>query len=224
MKLFEILFILLLLLPIAILMRVFISKLSKETPKQKRGTRASEEKPSILKWFRERKNTPAEEDEDVPEEWNDGAYTGEEYDENGRAQRQRKAARGQAAHVQDTHGRDTHGRDTHGRDVHGQDVHGQNGQVSASAQESKFVGRSRPELKRTERIPFSEIYGQTGGYPQEVKKPEKELTASERVEARRKNADRKKPARSERQPSKRQKRKNRERSRKRQIDRAKREK
>ena len=55
MKFFEIIFILLLMIPLALLMRYFVSKLSAETPKQKRGTRASEERPSIRKWADEKR-------------------------------------------------------------------------------------------------------------------------------------------------------------------------
>lgn len=66
MKLFEIIFILLLLIPVALLMRYFITRLSAEVPKQGRPHPDMERKPSILRWWRERKSRQAE----PPEEEN----------------------------------------------------------------------------------------------------------------------------------------------------------
>lgn len=186
MKIFEILFILLLLIPIALLMRFLVSKLSKETPKQRGGAHgADEDKPSIRAWLA-RKNQEMEEDE--------------EFDEEIPPMKAAEPARSTAGY--------------------GQDRSSYAGRPQESSDRStSYAERSRTQLKRTERIPFSEIYGYEQPELQPQKQEPVQMDAAGRVEARRASAAKKKPARSEQAPSKRQKRKNRARARKRQASR-----
>lgn len=156
MKVFEIIFILLLMLPLALLMRYFVTKLSRETPKQRRSrSAADDQKPSIREWLN-RKNRELDEYEEEPEE--------PEY----------IAPR-------------------------------------PAAESRPYPHRTPMELKRTERIPFSEMYGDAGFSGNGAKQETAGSTSG-----RRSSSEKAKKARSERAPTKRQKRKNRERARKRQ--------
>ena len=100
MTVFEIIFILLLLIPVALLMRFFVSSLSRETPQQRR-TRNDRSQPYIAEW-RARKRKEREEEEAA-------------------AMEQERAAR---------------------------------------KREQDFVPRAPASMKRTERIPFTQIYSQ----------------------------------------------------------------
>ena len=228
MKLFEIIFILLLLLPIALLMRYFISKLSAQTPKQSRVSAAYEKKPSIREWWYNRKakkqpvSGEAEEDE---LESAGTAAAGRSYEEHrGSDTSARKSARRKRKAKARKHNKEAEQQPEPQRPADG------------------FVPRSPNEIKRTERVPFTEIYGddymkevrrrQSGGgnvnrsvsrretvYLRNESSPqESTATAKERLEERRADA-RKKVSRSETEPTKRQKRNNRRRARQRELNR-----
>lgn len=172
MKIFEIIFILLLMLPVALLMRYFVSRLSMQTPKQRWVHTSEEEKKSGIGAWLKRKNQ--EMDEAVMEDAADASHSGQSpYDD-------------------------------------------RTGQNRNSA--SDLQGRTPTSMKRTERIPFAQLYGQdpvkgevAGSRPQEP------ASASQRVEERRaqQKTERKKSVRSQQDPSKRQKRKTRARRRQR---------
>ncbi len=209
MKVFEILFILLLLVPVALLMRFLISKLSRETPKQRRGAyRADEEKPSIRAWMaRKNQETDPEEEEMEPEEEMvppPVQHTRPEpagYRQNAFSRAEYTASRAEhtSSHAEQTSIRAEY-------------------TPPQTEKKSSNIDRYRTQLKRTERIPFSEIYGYEQPEPVPNKASEQQqMDAAGRLEARRASATKKKPARSEQTPSKRQKRKNRARSRKRQA-------
>lgn len=144
MKLFEIVFILLLLLPIAALMRFFVSRLSSQVPRQgKGGSYYEDTKPSVRKWRakRQEKRQRVKENREKETEGSAGSFGQRHGDrpesipgyrsgsetafrsgsESGFSPRYKSAAQGGRRTVPPT--------------------------------------RPRPVLRRTERIPFSEIYG-----------------------------------------------------------------
>ena len=175
MKLFEIIFILLILLPMALMMRYFISKLSSEKPRQRRSAEEDMKWDNPLKGrFKRRKKNP-EKRKKSPENKSTG---------------QQEAPRKRP------------------------------GRQTAPAQNTPNGSYRRPaELKRTQRIPFSELYGQmeagSDAHYQAENTGSVSDSVAQRVSARRAAA--KNAPRSEKEPSKREKRRNRERARKREL-------
>ncbi len=111
MKLFEIIFILLLLLPLALVMRYFITKLSAQRPVQRRyASELEEDKPTVSGWMKKRRSRRAEE----------------------RALQEEEEERKE-------------------KELHDQREY-----------DPSFTPRSPTSLKRTERIPFAQMYGQSG--------------------------------------------------------------
>lgn len=198
MKVFEIIFILLLLLPLALLMRFFISKLSAETPQQ-RGSNKDYEKPSVSAWFRKKNKELDQYDEDAEEE----AYA--------------RSGQGNA---------------------------GSTPQGRPDADRPAFVPRAHTEMRRTERIPFSQMQadpelgkyvpagngtaqsgfsqsrtGQTRNQSAGTGAASSDTDSVRRGKRSSRSGQDKKKSRSEKRPTKRQKRKNRERARKRERNR-----
>ena len=239
MKVFEIIFILLLLIPVALLMRYFITRLSAETPKQVYTKREIREGgPAPVAWLRRRN-----------QELDEEAYRG----------RKKKKRRK--------------------RDIPEEPAEQGIDPAAAAAapvRDPDFVPRERAQIRRSERVPFSQVHhdGSAQRQPQrppqrQVQRPERPsqrtaqkeekpaaqwppkkpaqrlvdrstqritvhpeegenlLSAEERLQQRREAANasaKKKQPRSEQSPSKRQKRNNRKRARKRELNRRDKEK
>ena len=194
MKFFEIIFILLILLPFALLMRFFVSKLSAQTPMQRRSAPEDvkprkKRKPAKINLRRKKRNKDIESYE---------AYEG---------------SRAESASRQSTPYRD---QDTmYGRrsePYRDQDTPRSNMAPSDSTM------RRHTELKRTQRIPFSELYGSMPAQTaQTYQAPKTSVSESVQKRISDRRAATKNAPRSEQEPSKRQKRRNRERARKREL-------
>ena len=231
MKVFEIIFILLLLIPVALLMRYFITRLSAETPKQVYTRHETREGgPAPVAWLRRRN-----------QELDEEAYRG----------RKKKKRRK--------------------RDIPEEPAEQGTEAAAAPVRDPDFVPRERAQIRRSERVPFSQVHhdGSAQRQPQrppqrQAQRPEKTsqrtahkeekpaaqwppkkpaqrlvdrstqritvhpeegdnlLSAEERLQQRREAANasaKKKQPRSEQSPSKRQKRNNRKRARKRELNR-----
>ena len=200
MKFFEIIFILLILLPFALLMRFFVSKLSAQTPMQRRSAPEDvkprkKRKPAKINLRRKKRNKDIESNE---------AYEG---------------SRAESASRQSTPYRDQDS--MYGRrpePYRDQDT------PRSNAVPSESSTRRHTELKRTQRIPFSELYGsmpaqtaQTYQAPQASQASQTSVSDSVQKRISDRRAATKNAPRSEQEPSKRQKRRNRERARKREL-------
>ena len=239
MKVFEIIFILLLLIPVALLMRYFITRLSAETPKQVYTKREIREGgPAPVAWLRRRN-----------QELDEEAYRGR------KKKKKRKRDIPEEPAEQGTEPAAT---------------------AAALVRDPDFVPRERAQIRRSERVPFSQVHhdGSAQRQPQrppqrQAQRPERPsqrtapkeekpaaqwppkkpaqrlvdrstqritvhpeegenlLSAEERLQQRREAANasaKKKQPRSEQRPSKRQKRNNRKRARKRELNRIDKEK
>ena len=239
MKVFEIIFILLLLIPVALLMRYFITRLSAETPKQVYTKREIREGgPAPVAWLRRRN-----------QELDEEAYRGR------KKKKKRKRDIPEEPAEQGTEPAAT---------------------AAALVRDPDFVPRERAQIRRSERVPFSQVHhdGSAQRQPQrppqrQAQRPERPsqrtapkeekpaaqwppkkpaqrlvdrstqritvhpeegenlLSAEERLQQRREAANasaKKKQPRSEQSPSKRQKRNNRKRARKRELNRRDKEK
>ena len=192
MKFFEIIFILLILLPVALLMRFFVSKLSAQTPMQRRVAPEDEKprkkrKPAKLNLRRKKREKDTDQDAGVQQGAKTGAYGAYE---GSRAEPARR--RPEPYRDQDT--------------------------PRSSTASSESSTRRHTELKRTQRIPFSELYGSMPAQTaQTYQAPQTSVSESVQKRISDRRAATKNAPRSEQEPSKRQKRRNRERARKREL-------
>ena len=225
MKFFEIVFILLLMLPLALLMRYFVTRLSAQAPRQRRSVnRPEEEKPSIRKWYRKKHPKPEPEQQETKRDQPPDLQPMPQM----RPQPQTRPHSQTRPQPQMTTQRQTRP---------------QPGPPEPERIVAEYRPRSHTSLRRTQRIPFTEMYQQAGvesrpGVPNTPGHERRSVDAGRgrvsRSEAKGfdydgsraqgtglsdADAEKKRVPRSRKSPSKRQKRKNRARARKREQNR-----
>ena len=223
MKFFEIIFILLLMIPIALLMRYFVSSLSAEKPKQRRSRPGKEEKPSIRTWYQQRKQIKEEQELETKEieERRRPSYQPYESQPSSRLQPKPRSQHDSQSRLQ----YDSQPRMQDERQLRREYIP----QPPGGEDKNMYGGRTRTALRRTERIPFSQMYEEQETGKEQKPAPERATRITERIPFTQMHMDqapgqKPQPARNaqtgpEQKSGRRQKRKSRERARKRKENR-----